>query len=76
MKGSPCTLILPIAALHDLMLSWQDFLLEDLGTAALVYAGDFEDLGRVHIRIGASSHDGNAADHAFVHLYALCTRFS
>lgn len=76
MKDSPCTLVLPIAALHDLMLSWQDFLLKNLGTAALVYARDFEDLGRVHIGIGASSHDGNAADHAFVHLYALCCRFS
>ena len=52
------------------MLAWQDLLLEDLGAATLVYPGYLEDLGRIHVGIGAAAHDGDAADHAFVDLDA------
>ena len=66
----PCSLILPIASLDDLVLPWQDLLLEDLGTTTLVHTGNLENLGCIHIGVRTSTHDGNAADHALVHLYA------
>lgn len=67
----PCSLILAVAPLNDLMFSGQDFLFENLCAAALVYACDLEYLSRVHVGVGATAHDCNAAHHALVDLDAV-----
>ena len=50
------------------MLAREDFLLENLRAPAFVDAGDLEDLRCVDIRVGSPTHDGYAANHAFVDL--------
>lgn len=64
----PSALVFTITALDDLVLSREDFFLEYLCASALFYAGDLEDLGRIDIRVTASTHDGDSAHHALVDL--------
>lgn len=64
----PGALVFAVSALHDFVLPGEDFLLEYLCASALFYAGDLEDLGRIDIRVAASAHDGDAANHALVDL--------
>lgn len=66
----PSALVFPVSALHDLVLSREYFLLKYLCAPALLYARDLEDLCRIDIRVTASAHDCDTADHALVHLYA------
>jgi len=67
-RHRPGALVLSIATLDYLVLSGQNFLLQDFCAPALVDARDLENLGRVDIGVVASAHDGDTADHALIYL--------
>ena len=67
---SPSALVLPIASLDDFMLARENLLLQYLGSSTFVDTRYLKNLCRVHIGVGTSAHDSDAADHAFVDLYA------
>lgn len=68
MGCAPGALVFAVSPLHDFVFSGEYFLLEYLCTSSFFYAGDLEDLCCVDIRVTASAHNSDAADHALVDL--------
>jgi hypothetical protein len=70
LKLYPRALVLSVSALHLLVFADQDLFLQDLCPLSLLYAGYFQDLCGIQPAVIATTHDCDAIDFHFIHIYS------